>query len=61
MAYDLANLVCIALYSGRGANKGSKCAGIQDMLSRVCKQKKINEEEFFGGLKKKGQWHVEVY
>ena len=37
------------------------CAGIQDMLSKVCKTKNINEEEFFGGLKKKGQWHVEVY
>lgn len=35
--------------------------GIQDMLSRVCKDKKINEEEFFGGLKKNKQWHVEVY
>lgn len=31
------------------------------MLSRVCKDKKINEEEFFGGLKKNKQWHVEVY
>lgn len=31
------------------------------MLSRVCKSKNINEEEFFGKLKKNHQWHVEVY
>ena len=37
------------------------CAGIQEMLSRVCSQKKIEEKAFFDGLKKKGQWHVEVY
>lgn len=31
------------------------------MLSRVCKTKKIDEEKFFGDLKKNKQWHVEVY
>jgi ferredoxin--NADP+ reductase len=35
--------------------------GIQDMLADVCKSKGIDYEEFIKGLKKKGQWHVEVY
>jgi ferredoxin--NADP+ reductase len=35
--------------------------GIQDMLAEVCKSKGIDYEEFIKGLKKKGQWHVEVY
>merc|ERR1711871_1224959 len=35
--------------------------GIQDMLKDVCKSKGIDFEEYLAGLKKKGQWHVEVY
>jgi ferredoxin--NADP+ reductase len=35
--------------------------GIQDMLAGVCRQKKINYDDWLAGLKKKGQWHVEVY
>merc|ERR1711907_36434 len=35
--------------------------GIQDMLATVCKEKGIDYEEFIKGLKKNGQWHVEVY
>jgi ferredoxin--NADP+ reductase len=35
--------------------------GIQDMLAEVCKSKGIDYDEFIKGLKKKGQWHVEVY
>jgi ferredoxin--NADP+ reductase len=35
--------------------------GIQDMLAEVCKAKNLDYEEFIKGLKKKGQWHVEVY
>jgi len=35
--------------------------GIQDMLADVCKAKNLDYEEFIKGLKKKGQWHVEVY
>ena len=35
--------------------------GIQDMLKGVCEGKGIDYDEFIKGLKKKGQWHVEVY
>jgi len=35
--------------------------GIQDMLKAVCEEKKIDFAEYLEGLKKKGQWHVEVY
>merc|ERR1712176_780621 len=35
--------------------------GIQDMLAGVCESKGLNYEEFIKGLKKSGQWHVEVY
>ena len=35
--------------------------GIQDMLKGVCESKGIEYDEFIKGLKKKGQWHVEVY
>ena len=35
--------------------------GIQDMLKSVCESKKIDYEEYIAGLKKNGQWHVEVY
>mmetsp|Transcript_27540 Transcript_27540/g.110335 ORF Transcript_27540/g.110335 Transcript_27540/m.110335 type:complete len:231 (-) Transcript_27540:626-1318(-) len=35
--------------------------GIQDMLKGVCDKKGIDYDEFIGGLKKAGQWHVEVY
>jgi len=35
--------------------------GIQDMLKSVCEKKEIDYDEFIKGLKKKGQWHVEVY
>merc|ERR1719183_868344 len=35
--------------------------GIQDMLAEVCKEKGIDNEEWISGLKKGGQWHVEVY
>ena len=34
--------------------------GIQDMLKDVCGKKGLNFEEYLEGLKKKGQWHVEV-
>jgi ferredoxin--NADP+ reductase len=36
-------------------------AGILEMLERVSKEKGLVWEEFFEGLKKNGQWHVEVY
>jgi ferredoxin--NADP+ reductase len=35
--------------------------GIQDMLKDVCTKKGLDYEAFIGGLKEKGQWHVEVY
>jgi ferredoxin--NADP+ reductase len=35
--------------------------GITEMLEKVCKSKDLNYEEFITGLKKNGQWHVEVY
>ena len=35
--------------------------GILEMLEGVCKEKGIDYEEWLEGLKKKGQWHVEVY
>merc|ERR1712078_717154 len=35
--------------------------GIQTMLEEVCKSKGLNYEEWLKGLKKNGQWHVEVY
>ena len=37
--------------------------GIQDMLDDVCRRKGLgdNAKDFVKGLKKKGQWHVEVY
>jgi len=35
--------------------------GILDMLKGVCEKKGLDYEEFIGGLKKNGQWHVEVY
>ncbi|KAG8458302.1 hypothetical protein KFE25_005149 [Diacronema lutheri] len=35
--------------------------GITEMLERVAKSKGLAWEEFLEGLKKKGQWHVEVY
>ena len=35
--------------------------GIQDMLAEVCKEMGIDNEEWLKGLKKGGQWHVEVY
>jgi ferredoxin--NADP+ reductase len=35
--------------------------GIQDMLAEVCKTKGLDYEEYIAGLKKNGQWHVEVY
>ena len=35
--------------------------GIQDMLKGVCASKGLDYDEFIGGLKKKGQWRVEVY
>ena len=35
--------------------------GILSMLEGVCKEKGISYEEWLEGLKKKGQWHVEVY
>ena len=35
--------------------------GILSMLEGVCKEKKIDYEEWLEGLKKNGQWHVEVY
>merc|ERR1712146_794701 len=35
--------------------------GIQDMLKSVCESKGLDYDEFIKGLKKKGQWHVEVY
>ncbi len=37
------------------------CAGIQEMLERVAKEKGMVWEEFFGKLKSNNQWHVEVY
>jgi ferredoxin--NADP+ reductase len=35
--------------------------GIQDMLAKVCKAKGLDYDEYITGLKKNGQWHVEVY
>jgi ferredoxin--NADP+ reductase len=35
--------------------------GINDMLEKVCKSKGIDFDEYIKGLKKNGQWHVEVY
>merc|ERR1711988_1655166 len=35
--------------------------GIQDMLKGVCESKGLDYDEFIKGLKKNGQWHVEVY
>jgi len=35
--------------------------GIQDMLERVAKEKGIDWDEYFKGLKKNHKWHVEVY
>merc|ERR1740138_819956 len=35
--------------------------GIQDMLKEVCTKKGLNFDDYLAGLKKKGQWHVEVY
>ena len=35
--------------------------GIQDMLKSVCAEKSIDYDAWIDGLKKKGQWHVEVY
>merc|ERR1712227_340173 len=35
--------------------------GIQDMLKEVCDKKGLNFDDYLAGLKKKGQWHVEVY
>jgi ferredoxin--NADP+ reductase len=35
--------------------------GIQDMLERVCVERKINYEEWLEKLKHADQWHVEVY
>ena len=34
--------------------------GINEMLERVCKEKKINYEEFVETLKHENRWHVEV-
>merc|ERR1719324_381396 len=35
--------------------------GIQDMLERVAEKKSLDYDEYIKGLKKSGQWHVEVY
>jgi len=35
--------------------------GIQDMLKKVAAAKGLDYDEFTKGLKKNGQWHVEVY
>jgi ferredoxin--NADP+ reductase len=35
--------------------------GINEMLKKVCEKKGLDFEEFTKGLKKNGQWHVEVY
>jgi len=35
--------------------------GIQGMLEDVCKGKGLDYDEWLKGLKKNGQWHVEVY
>jgi len=35
--------------------------GILDMLKGVCEEKGISYDEWLEGLKKNGQWHVEVY
>merc|ERR1712031_131373 len=35
--------------------------GIQDMLNKVCESKGLDYDEYIAGLKKNGQWHVEVY
>ena len=35
--------------------------GIQGMLEDVCKGKGLDYTEWLKGLKKNGQWHVEVY
>lgn len=36
-------------------------AGILEMLEGVCKEKNMNYEEWFEGLKHNNQVHVEVY
>jgi len=35
--------------------------GIQDMLKGVCEKKGLDFDEYIAGLKKAGQWRVEVY
>jgi len=35
--------------------------GIQDMLKGVAAKKDVDYDEWIKGLKKKGQWRVEVY
>jgi ferredoxin--NADP+ reductase len=35
--------------------------GIQDMLKGVCEKKGLDFDEYIAGLKKSGQWRVEVY
>jgi len=35
--------------------------GIQDMLKSVCESKGLVYDDWIAGLKKQGQWHVEVY
>ena len=35
--------------------------GIQDMLKGVCDKKGLDYDEYIKGLKKAGQWRVEVY
>ena len=35
--------------------------GIQDMLKSVCDKKGLDYDEYIKGLKKAGQWRVEVY
>ena len=34
---------------------------IQDMLKSVCDKKGLDYDEYIKGLKKAGQWRVEVY
>lgn len=35
--------------------------GIQNMLKKVCEDKKLGYEDWSGKLKEEGRWHVEVY
>lgn len=35
--------------------------GIEDTLAKLCEEKGLDYSEFIKGLKKNGQWHVEVY